>query len=300
MIIIAYIVIFLAAVVLFYSFLNFSSRKKGKKSGSAAKSDTVREIPFKGVLKKVNALLKNRYRSKGMANYLEQLKADLEYAGLSETFTPEEYFSIRVIGCAIAFAVSIMLSLGLMVNYSDSVTGLHLILMVSIMTAAGYFLPVLKLNEMIAKRRKEILRALPFTLDLITVSVEAGLDFAGAVERIVSKSDENPLIYEFRLFLSETRLGKRKVEALQRMSDRIDIPQVGAIISSLMQAEELGMRIGQILKIQSLSLRTKRMQSAEKRAMEAPVKMLIPLAIFIFPAVFIVLLGPMIIQFISK
>ena len=110
----------------------------------------------------------------------------------------------------------------------------------------------------------------------------------------------NELHYEFFLFLRETKLGKRKAESLKRMADRINIPAVSAILMSLIQAEELGIRIGQVLRIQSLALRTKRMQIAERLAMEAPVKMLIPLALFIFPSVFIVLLGPMIIKFVCR
>jgi tight adherence protein C len=240
------------------------------------------------------------YRTSFFREKQEELEMKLEYAGISDRYTPREYLSIHVLGGLTGFLLSLLCGFALLNAEGVQFTPAHSLILVLLFTGAGFFIPTLKLNEMINTRRKEIMHAFPFTLDLITISVEAGMDFSGAVQRIVDRSEINALTYELYLFLHETKLGKRKVEALRRMADRIDIPQVTAIITSLIQAEELGMSIGQILRIQSLSMRTKRMQTAEKKAMEAPVKMLIPLAIFIFPAVFIVLLGPMIIQFMSR
>lgn len=241
------------------------------------------------------------YKNAKTEKLLKSLENLLDKAGLSGEYSPEEYFTFCLLGTSAGFVLSCLSCFALL--YSGSVEDFgpaHMFVLITLFTGLGYFGPFIKLDELIKARKKAILRALPFTLDLITVSVEAGLDFGSAVQRIVDRGEMNELNYEFYLFLNETRLGKRKIEALERMAIRIDIPAVTSILQSLMQAEELGMRIGQILRIQSQSLRTKRMQTAEKSALEAPVKMLIPLAIFIFPAVFIVLLGPMIIQFMTR
>lgn len=241
------------------------------------------------------------YKNGRVQHVFQDLETLLDKAGLSDDYSPEEYFTFSLLGATSGFILSVLSSFALFYSGSVEDFGLfHMLFIILLFSSLGYFGPFLKLNELIKARRKSILRALPFTLDLITVSVEAGLDFGNAVQRIIDRGEMNELNYEFYLFLNETKLGKRKIDALEGMAKRIDIPVVTSIFGSLMQAEELGMRIGQILKIQSQSLRTKRMQTAEKSALEAPVKMLIPLAIFIFPAVFIVLLGPMIIQFMSR
>jgi len=231
--------------------------------------------------------------------FLNNLKLKLEYAGLSEKYTNEEYFMLHISGLIGSSFLAIILSIALINSDLESISILHILLVLIIFPLIGFFLPSLKLQELISSRRKEIMNDLPFMLDLITISVEAGLDFSQAVERIIERSEMSELIYELNLFMQETKLGKRRSEALARMATRINIKSFSAIISNIIQAEKLGTSIGSILKIQSKSLRQKRMQETEKTAMEAPVKMIIPLALFIFPSVFIVLLGPLIIQFLN-
>ena len=244
---------------------------------------------------------KGFFKARFLKSILEGIAWKLEKAGLSDDYSAEDYLCVHLAGGGIGLLLSTLASVALISSGSVEDFGLpHALGLVMLFTGIGIFAPAMRLNEMIKARKKSILRSLPFTLDLITVSVEAGMDFGGAIQRIIDRGEMNELNYEFYLFTQETRLGKRKVEALDRMAQRIDIPSVTSILGSLIQAEELGMRVGQILRIQSQSLRTKRMQTAEKAALEAPVKMLIPLALFIFPAVFIVLLGPMVLQFISK
>ncbi len=231
---------------------------------------------------------------------MNNTRIKLEYAGLSEKYTTEEYFMLHMLGLTGSSFLAIILSLAMISSNLESISILHILLVLIIFPLIGFFLPSIKLRELISSRRKEIMNELPFTLDLITISVEAGLDFSQAVERIIERSGMSELIYELNLFMHETKLGKRRSEALARMAKRINIKALSAIISNIIQAEKLGTSIGNILKIQSKSLRQKRMQATEKTAMEAPVKMIIPLALFIFPSVFIVLLGPLIIQFITK
>jgi len=275
--------------------------KKGQKKLKSLQDYKVEEKVtfFKKIFLRINLFLRKCYEVDFFRHRINALRIKLEYAGISDEVTPEEYFSFYFIGGTCGFILSIISCLALMKSELGTFGPSQSIILILLFTGFGILAPSLKLNELIKARKKAIIKALPFTLDLITLSVEAGLDFSGAVQRIIEKSEMNELVYEFYLFLHETKLGKRKVDALKRMADRINVPFISSIISSLIQAEELGIRIAQILKIQSGSLRIKRMQRSEKAAMEAPVKMLIPLALFIFPAVFIVLLGPILIQFIK-
>lgn len=156
------------------------------------------------------------------------------------------------------------------------------------------------LRRELARRHRRVVRALPFVLDLLTLSVEAGLDFMTALKRIVDRRTVDALGEEFIRVFREVQLGKTRRDALRDMAARVDQPDLRSVISALVQADELGVSVGAILRIQSDQMRTRRFLQAEKRANEAPVRMLFPLIGFIFPAVFIVLLGPVFVQFIRQ
>ncbi len=141
------------------------------------------------------------------------------------------------------------------------------------------------------KRRDEMRRELPDSLDVLAVSVEAGLGFDAALARL-GEYLEGPLVEEFLLVLAELRIGESRSNALRKMADRVDIPELTAVVNSLIQAEHLGSPLGRMLRIQAQESRGRRQIAAEEKAMKAPVKMLIPTAIFIFPAMFVVILGP--------
>jgi tight adherence protein C len=147
-------------------------------------------------------------------------------------------------------------------------------------------------------RSRRALREFPDILDLLTVSLEAGLGFDAAVSKVISKK-EGVLAYEFHRCLEEIRLGKTRREALSGIRDRLDVDIVKAFISNVLQAEKLGIGMVRVLRVQSNEVREQRRQRAEETAMKAPIKMLFPLVLFIFPSLFIVLLGPAIIQFID-
>jgi tight adherence protein C len=147
-------------------------------------------------------------------------------------------------------------------------------------------------------RSRLALRELPDVLDLMTVSLEAGLGFDAALSKLISKK-EGVLAGEFRRCLEEIRLGKTRREALTGVKERLDLEELKVLISSILQAEKLGIGMVQVLRIQSQEVREQRKQRAEEEAMKAPIKMLFPLVLFIFPSLFIVLLGPAIIQFIQ-
>ena len=160
----------------------------------------------------------------------------------------------------------------------------------------GFVFPVMNINERVKSRQKSIALQLPDTLDLLTISVEAGLDFMSAMRRVVEKHRPGPLKEELERFFKQTELGRPRRDALREMANRAQLQDLSAVVSSLIQADRLGVSIGPILRAQSDMLRIRRGQRAEKAAQEAPVKMLAPLMICILPSVFIMILAPVLIQ----
>ena len=142
----------------------------------------------------------------------------------------------------------------------------------------------------------EILKALPNVLDLLTLSVEAGKDFVTALRDILNRRPPDELRLELRKARHEIQLGKPRHAALKEMSQRVRQPELTSVMSAIVQADELGVSIGQVLRIQAEQLRAKRFARAEKLANEAPVKILFPVAFLIFPAVFLVILAPMLMR----
>ncbi len=152
------------------------------------------------------------------------------------------------------------------------------------------------LKKSVKRRHRSIERSLPFVLDLLTLSVESGLDFMTGIQRIIEYREIDPLGEELIRVFREIQVGRTRKVALQSFSDRVGHPDIRSVTSALMQADELGTGIGHALRIQAEQIRIKRFQRAEKLGNEAPVKLLFPLVAFIFPAVFLVLLGPVIFQ----
>lgn len=158
-----------------------------------------------------------------------------------------------------------------------------------------YLLPNMWLNMKVSARRKKIERSLPDALDLITISVEAGLTLEAALARVVSRT-KGPLAEEFSRALQEVAIGKARGKALKDVAARAGVADLQSIIAALVQGEEMGSSIAKILRVQSDSMRVKRQQHAQQMAHEAPVKMLFPLVLFILPAMFVVILGPAVIK----
>ena len=153
-------------------------------------------------------------------------------------------------------------------------------------------------SKKVEERKKKILKDLPYTLDLITVSVEAGLSFDGAMARVISNIN-GELCDEFAKSLKEVRMGIERKTALKNMSERCDVKELSMLITSLIQADELGVSLSRVLRIESANLREHRKQISREKAMKAPIKMLFPLVFFIFPTIFIIILGPAVIRMIS-
>jgi len=162
-------------------------------------------------------------------------------------------------------------------------------------TFAGFFLPHLMLTSRITRRQKEIRKAMPDALDLLTICVEAGLGFDAAMSK-VSEKWENELSLAFTRTIREVQLGKVRREALKDMSDRLGIPEMTSFVAAIIQSEQLGVSMAKVLRIQSDQMRVKRRQYAEEEAHKAPIKMIIPMALLIFPSILIIILTPAVIQ----
>lgn len=161
--------------------------------------------------------------------------------------------------------------------------------------ALGYYFPMMSLNSRIKKRQTNILKALPDALDLLVICVDAGLGFDMAMGKVYEKWD-NELALAFGRVLREIQLGKLRREALKDMADRTDVPDVNSFTAAIIQADQLGVSMAKILRVQSDQMRTKRRQRAQEKAQQAPVKMMIPMVLLIFPSIWIVLLGPSVLK----
>jgi tight adherence protein C len=159
------------------------------------------------------------------------------------------------------------------------------------LAALGFFVPDFLVGSRARKRREAVGVALPDALDLLAVSVEAGLGFDGAVTKITEHMD-GPLTDEFSLTLGEIRMGEARQDALKKMAGRVSSPELASFVRAIIQADQLGISLGRILRVQAADSRNKRQMAAEEKAMKAPVKMLFPTVACIFPAMFIVILGP--------
>jgi tight adherence protein C len=165
------------------------------------------------------------------------------------------------------------------------------LLLTSAFVALGFYMPELLLKSKIQRRQKEIRKAMPDALDLLTICVEAGLGFDGAMQKVYEKWD-NELGRAFGRVIREIQLGKLRREALRDMADRMGIPEMTSFVAAVIQSEQLGVSMAKVLRIQSDQMRIKRRQLAEEEAHKAPIKMLIPMALLIFPSICIVLMTP--------
>jgi tight adherence protein C len=216
---------------------------------------------------------------------MDSLRQELIEAGSPSGIGPTEYLGIRVFTSLGLGGMSLLLFL---LSDADLLMGLGLSAFLAVL---GYMLPSFWLKRKISERKKEIQKAMPDAIDLLTISVEAGLGFDPALARVIEKWD-NQLTQEFGRMLSEIRMGKSRREAMREMANRVNVDDLNVFTSSLIQADQLGVSISQVLRVQSQQMRMRRRQRAEEQAHKAPVKMLFPMVFLIFPSLYIVLLGP--------
>lgn len=204
----------------------------------------------------------------------------LKRGGVEFAVGPKQFLASKFVAAALAALLINLMGMALDRNAAA----------VSIAVAClAYFYPDLWLKETINTRRNIILKTLPFYLDIITLAVEAGSNLTGGISQAVMKSSDSPLRREFSRVLRDIRAGRTRAEALRDLADRAGSEAVQNVVSGLIQAETTGSSLGTLLRGQSEQLRSERFQRAEKLAMEAPVKLLGPLVMFIFPNTFLVL-----------
>jgi len=217
------------------------------------------------------------------------LKRKLEKAGLLKNNTPENWLYTRIMIMLIFSILFGLLSYMIVANFFKSLI-IALLIMLLTSTFFNFYL-----SKRIDTRKKMIVKDLPYTLDLITVSVEAGLSFDGAMARVIANIS-GQLCDEFAKTLKEIRMGIQRKVALKNMSERCEVKELSMLLTSLIQADELGVGLGNVLRVESVGLREHRKQVAREKAMKAPIKMLFPLIFFIFPSIFIIILGPALIK----
>lgn len=211
-------------------------------------------------------------------------------AGLKEELTPDEFIAFKIFQI-----VFFPIVLGLL-------TALDLIdvhwFFILLSGALGWFYPDFWVKRRIEFRQSEIRKALPFITDLLALSTEAGLDFMGAIGKVVEKAAPSPLVEEFEQVLKEIKVGASRAEGLREMATRIDMQEVSSFIAILISADQMGASIGRVLRQQSEQIRNDRFVRAEKAGAIAAQKLLLPMAIFVLPAVLLMVFGPFILGFI--
>lgn len=214
---------------------------------------------------------------------LARLKRQIDSGHLN--ISPESFFNLKIL---------LMVVLAALTPAALGKTGPLYILIALVI---GYLAPDIYLKQRIAKRKYQIVRRLPETVDLLGLCIEAGLDFSSAVRWIVDKNPSTPINEEFNFVLEEIKWGKPRTQALKDMSNRLDIPEVSSFVQTIIQAERMGSPVAEVFTILSEDIRAQRFHRGERIALQAPIKILLPLIFFIMPVIGIIIGGPIFLQF---
>lgn len=302
-----YITLFLTVTALFFAL--FMKREEGKElkkkrlqflevdGTNISKEEKIlakekQDSIFKRLFLPVWLSAKRKFRKKLSSEKEEQMDIVLLQAGSPFGMTAVEF---RILQIAIVLILpSVIVAYGFLIGATLKTN----ILLAIVGLVLALFLPKFYLKQKIKERNALAQKELPDILDLLTVSLEAGLGFDSALTKVIAKK-EGVLSTEFQRCLEEIRLGKTRKEALSSVRERLVLNEVNVLITNVIQAEKLGMGLVNVFRVQSNEVRQRRRQRAEEEAMKAPIKILFPLVLFIFPSIFIVLLGPAIIQFMN-
>jgi tight adherence protein C len=219
------------------------------------------------------------------ADHADRLRHKLEVAGNPPGWTVDRVTSLKVVGFIVALVLSLVVTMFLGLGFLPTLGG------VMLLSVAGYMAPNMYLYQKGYDRTQQIQRALPDAIDLLTISVESGLGFDAALAQ-VARNTEGPLADEFARVLQEMQIGLGRGAALRALGDRTHVADVKGFVSSMVQADALGIPIASVLRVQSREIRTKRRQRAEEQAQKVAIKILIPLIFCILPCLFIAVLGP--------
>lgn len=224
-------------------------------------------------------------------DWLEKTHKRLQETGVGYMLTAEQYYAVRMLSTIVAFLLTWFCLHAL--HHSSP-------LILVCITLLGNYYPEIWLRDVRARREKEILKALPVYLDFITLAVEAGLNLTGAIKQAMDKGPPGALRNEFQMITRDLRAGVPRADALRRMENRLNMKAITSFVGTVIQAEKMGASLGAALRVQSQQRRIERFQRAEKLAMEAPVKLILPLIAFIFPVTFIVLAYPIVVKFMQE
>jgi len=250
-----------------------------------ALEDIELQQPFRErVLQPVFRSIARVIQSRTPQSTLDQIKHDLLVAGSPGGLDVRDILGLKGLGAFVAGGVSLLFFARSLPILQGAVIG-------GALTVVGFYLPNFWLGSRIRGRKKEIQKALPDALDLLTICVEAGLGFDAALHKVTEKWS-NALTLEFGRVLQEIRMGRSRRDALRDLVTRTDVPDVATFVAAIVQADQLGVSIGNVLLTQAEQMRIKRRQRAEQLAQQAPIKIIFPLVLLIFPALFVVILGP--------
>ena len=222
---------------------------------------------------------------------LERTETKITHSGVSYLLNAEQFIALRIISAIIAPLLALFVMICLK-NFQP--------IWFIITPLLGFMLPVIWLSDTRKRRDDAVIRTLPVYLDFLTMCVEGGLNLQGALGQAMEKATPGPLRNEFAVVLRDLRAGLSRADALRRMAERLDIQEITGFVSSIVQAEKMGASLGNVLRVQSDQRRSERFQRAEKQAMEAPVKLVFPLVLFILPVTFIILLFPIAMKFVGE
>jgi tight adherence protein C len=220
---------------------------------------------------------------------VDKVSRRLMGAGVGRAFSPTSFLASKAVFAGVGFLGGTFLG-------SAAGKGSLGVLLALFFLFIGFMLPDMFISFKARGRREEIRAELPDALDLLAVSVEAGLGFDAAIAKLTEHM-EGPLVDEFALSLGEMRIGETRQHALEKMVQRVQAPELASFVRAIIQADQLGISLGRILRVQATDTRNKRQAAAEEKAMKAPIKMLFPTALFIFPSMFLIILGPAFLNF---
>ena len=224
-------------------------------------------------------------------DYMEYTEKRLQRTGVSYLLTAEQFVALQIFMAIIT---------PLIVWMCLTVMGKSFPLAILVSPLLGFVFPNVWLSDTRKRREIAVVRSMPVYLDFITMCVEAGLNLSGALAQSMEKAPPSPLRNEFSIVLRDLRAGLTRADALRRMADRLDINEVTSFVSAVVQAEKMGASLATVLRVQADQRRNERFQRAEKLAMEAPIKLVAPLIMFIFPVTFIVLAFPIAMKFMAQ
>lgn len=222
---------------------------------------------------------------------LESAEKKITQSGVGYLLNAEQFIALRIISAIIAPGLALFVMICL-----DNFQPIWFVFM----PILGFMFPIIWLSDTRKKRNDNVIRTLPVYLDFMTMCVEGGLNLQGALGQAMEKGPAGPLRNEFAIVLRDLRSGLSRADSLRRMAERLDIPEITSFVSSIIQAEKMGASLATVLRVQSDQRRNERFQRAEKLAMEAPIKLVGPLIMFIFPVTFIVLGFPIVMKFMGE